>query len=177
MTTQNTFHIVPAIWKHYAVLAELGASTFYETFSEFHSAEDMDQYLTKTYALKQMELNTKTPGIHYFLAYGNGNELGYIKLIENIQMPELVGSTIELEKIYIRKEALGSGLGEVLMNTAIQKATQLGFQNLYLGVWQENLRALAFYKKCGFAIFGKRNFKLGETICDDFLLVKQLSTN
>ena len=96
--------------------------------------------------------------------------MGYIKLLENAKADGLNGKVMELEKIYVRKEAHGSKIASLLMQQAIDLAKEKGYDYLFLGVWQDNERALSFYKKFGFEIFNTRQFKLGERICDDYLL-------
>ena len=170
----SSIKLVQCQWKHHALLAEIGGSTFYETFRADNTEEDMQAYIAKTYNLKQVIANLNEPNIHYYVAYGLNQNLGYIKLIENIKAEGLSGKVMELEKIYVRKEAHGSLVASVLMQQAIDLAKEKGNDYLFLGVWQENERALAFYKKFGFDIFNTRTFKLGERICEDFLLRKVL---
>jgi len=166
--------VIHCNWKHHALLAEIGRSTFYETFSHDNSEEDMQTYISKTYNLKQVAENLLNPNIYYFIAYGLNQDLGYIKLLTNISMDGLTGKIVELEKIYVRKEAQGSKVASLLMQQAIDLAKKGSNDYLFLGVWQENKRALAFYKKFGFEIFNTRKFKLGDRICEDFLLRKAL---
>jgi ribosomal protein S18 acetylase RimI-like enzyme len=162
--------IVRCIWKHHALLAEIGGSTFYETFANDNSEADMQAYIDKTYNLKQVAENLLNTTIIYFVAYGLNQDLGYIKLIENVNAAGLNGKVMELEKIYVRKEAHGSQVASMLMQQSIDLAKEKGYEHLFLGVWQDNERALAFYKKFGFEIFNTRQFKLGERTCDDYLL-------
>jgi ribosomal protein S18 acetylase RimI-like enzyme len=82
---------------------------------------------------------------------------------------------MELEKIYVRSSAQGPGLAKLLMEQATTLSKQLGFDYLYLGVWQENTRAIAFYKKNGFEIFDTRKFQLGSHWCEDYLLSLKLT--
>lgn len=167
--------IITCKWKHHAALAELGASTFYETFRPHNSEEDMQAYLANTYTPALVQANLKKNGVHYFLGYDNLGDQGYIKLIENPEGINLEGKIMELEKIYVRSSAQGSGLAKLLMEQAISLSKQLGFNYLYLGVWQENTRALAFYKKFGFKIFDTRKFQLGSRWCEDYLLSLKLA--
>lgn len=166
--------IVSCHTKHYAALADIGGVTFYDTFRPYHDEANMQAYISKTYSLEKVKENLQLPQIHYYLAYHLGWDQGYIKLIENPQGIDLEGSIMELEKIYLRKEAWGSGLAKQLLDVAIHKAKELGYQWLYLGVWQENERAISFYRKCGFEVFGTRQFQLGSKLCDDYLMALRL---
>lgn len=173
----NLFSIIPCGLKHKALLAELGSSTFYEAFGKFHAQSDLDAYTSKTYNLKAMEANLNASDISYFVAYNSSNDLGYIKLLHDVKIDGLLGKTMELEKIYVRQEAYGSGVAGVLMQKAIDESKAAKCQNLFLGVWNENVRALAFYKKWGFEIFSTRTFQLGDTLCNDYLLCLKLEAN
>jgi GNAT superfamily N-acetyltransferase len=169
------FSIHPCGWKHYSLLADIGAETFYETFSHENEKADMVAYIEKTYNLKQVEENVLREDVHYYVAYDEKQDVGYIKLIENVEVALLGGKVIELEKIYVRKPMQGSGVAALLMQQAIDFAKEQGANHLFLGVWQENERALAFYKKFGFEIFTTRTFMLGKRQCDDFLLKLDLA--
>ncbi len=162
--------IVPATWKHHALLADLGSTTFFETFSKDNDQADMNNYVSKTYNKEQMVKNMADPAIKYFVVYGQDNDLGYIKLLHNVEIEGLSGKTIELEKIYVRSEALGLKVGKALMECAIQYAKEKGYAHLFLGVWQQNERAISFYKKFGFNTFRTRQFTLGKRVCDDYLM-------
>jgi len=170
----KSMSILPCVWKHYAVLAEIGATTFYDTFRPHNTEDDMQQYLAATYTPDLVKANLSKEGIHYFLGYLNGSDQGYVKLIENPIGLNLTGRVMELEKIYLRATAQGSGLATALMQLAMEKSRSLGFEKLYLGVWQENERALAFYKKMGFEVFDTRKFQLGGRLCEDYLLYIRL---
>jgi GNAT superfamily N-acetyltransferase len=101
------------------ILAQLGAITFYETFRPYNTEEDMQAYITKTYAEPLISQNLQHPDIQYALVYDHAEAIGYIKLLLNGQHPALSGRSIELEKIYVRQSALGSGAGKLLMDYAI----------------------------------------------------------
>ncbi|MFA6260707.1 MAG: GNAT family N-acetyltransferase [Bacteroidia bacterium] len=153
-----------------ALLAELGATTFYDTFSAFHSEEDMQLYLKKAYAQKDIAVNLTNPEIAYFIAFDGDTAAGYTKLLRNASHPQIQSTAIELEKIYVRKNYLGKNVGKALMDHALNYARTENFEILFLGVWQENNRAVNFYKKAGMEVFTTRTFQLGQTLCDDYLL-------
>lgn len=169
-------HIVmkKAIPQDAPLLAELGAKTFYDTFRPHNTEEDMQQYIAKAYTVDGIEANLEKPAVHYYIAYVDGKPGGYIKLIHDETYEGLTGKSIELEKIYVLQEMLGAHVGKALMEQAIAHAKQNGFDTLFLGVWQENTRAIRFYEKFGFTTFNTRQFILGKEVCDDFLMKKSL---
>ena len=71
---------------------------------------------------------------------------------------------IELRRIYTLRQAYGSGIGPALMAQALADAAALGATRLLLGVWDQNLRARAFYERQGFSVVGTRTFQLGDTL-------------
>jgi len=163
--------IRPANINDAIILAELGAKTFYETFREFHTEEDMQQYIQKAYSVDLITENLSKENIQYFIAFDEEKPIGYLKLIKNVTHEKLISQkNIELEKIYVLKEYLDKKVGKELMLQAFNFSKQNNFETLFLGVWQENHRAVNFYKKFGFETFTIRTFQLGETLCDDFLM-------
>lgn len=171
---QNNFTLRAAVFNDAAALAAIGASTFYHTFRPYNTEEDMQYYLEKSYSLEQIEENLNNPNVYYFLCEDNGLCIGYIKLLEGTTYEGIGINPIELEKIYVMHTYFGTNAGKLLMNKAINFALEQGFNTLFLGVWQENKRAVSFYHKNGFNTVNTRQFKLGETICDDFIMAKNL---
>lgn len=157
-----------------AVLAQIGASTFYETFRPFNTEEDMQAYIAKSYNETLILQNLKNEHIHYALATENNEVVGYIKLLLHAPHVKLTGRTIELEKIYVQQSQLGSGAGKLLMKYVIDYSRHQQFDTLFLGVWKENERAVQFYRKTGFTEFDTRFFPLGSRICEDYMMKLEL---
>ncbi len=163
--------IRPANTNDASILAELGAKTFYDTFRPFHSEEDLQQYIKKAYSVELISENLSKENIQYFIAFNEDIPIGYLKLIKDVAHEKLPAQkNIELEKIYVLKDHLDKKVGKELMLKAISFSKQTNFETLFLGVWQENHRAVEFYKKFGFETFTTRTFQLGKTLCDDFLM-------
>jgi ribosomal protein S18 acetylase RimI-like enzyme len=163
-------NIVTCSLKHRAVLAEIGATTFYQSYKNQNTEADMQTYIQNTYTIPKMESCLNNENIVYFLAYHQTGDVGYVKLLLNQNHEKLVGKTAEIEKIYVRQAFHGQGIAQQLMAHVKQYCKQNEYQNIYLGVWQENYKALKFYNKEGFVKFDIRTFKLGDRICDDFML-------
>lgn len=85
--------------------------------------------------------------------------------------------SLELERIYVRKQFKGRGLGRQLIEKTLILAEEKDCRFVWLGVWERNEAALEFYKKMGFAIFGNHSFRMGEELQNDFVLKKDLRTD
>ena len=81
---------------------------------------------------------------------------------------------LEIERIYVLKEFYGKKVGQVLYDKAFDIAKQAGADYLWLGVWEENQRAINFYKKNGFVEFDKHIFKLGDDEQTDIIMKLKL---
>ena len=82
---------------------------------------------------------------------------------------------IEIERIYVRKEYLGKKVGGLLMKKCLELAQQKGYTLVWLGVWEHNAKAIAFYEKWGFEKFGSHAFLLGNDLQTDWLMKKNLN--
>lgn len=161
-----------------AALCQLAADTFYETFRPYNTEEDIQAYIKKAYAEEVISQQLANTQQYYFaIAYVNEEPVGYIKLIFNQTHPKLTGKVAELEKIYVLKSHWDTKTGAALMQYAIEVCKQHEFEKLYLGVWQENERAVNFYRKFGFDVFDNRQFQLGNRLCEDYMMVLKLESS
>ena len=81
---------------------------------------------------------------------------------------------LEIERIYAVREYIGKNVGKVLLDDCLQWAKQQGSTVVWLGVWEHNPRAIAFYKKWGFEKFGEHKFVLGTDSQIDWLMKREL---
>lgn len=162
------YHIRKATTTDSKILSQIGAETFYQTFRPHNSENDMQAYLQKAYNEVTILQNLQNENVVYYLCLDEQMPIGYMKLILNTSYGELKG--IELEKIYVLQDYLGSGAGQLLIDKAISCTRENNFQILFLGVWQENKRAVSFYHKNGFETFATRTFQLGERLCEDYMM-------
>jgi len=108
----------------------------------------------------------------------NGKIIGYIKLnVGEAQTDIKDNNALEIERIYVLKAFHGKKVGQLLYDTAIQIAMQEGVIYLWLGVWENNPRAISFYKKNGFAEFDKHVFMLGMDQQIDIMMKKVLKSD
>jgi diamine N-acetyltransferase len=156
-------------------LQKIGRQTFSETFSAANTEENMKKYLEEGFSKEKLteELNDKNT--EFYFAQLDGNIIGYLKLNFGPSQTELKDDkALEIERIYVLKEFHGKHVGQLLYEKAIQVARQKNADYVWLGVWEENPRAIHFYKKNGFVAFDKHLFKLGDDEQTDIMMKLQL---
>ena len=163
MTGQNpALNVRRASTEDAQLLAELGARTFAETFSKENSPEDMAAYLADSFNVGRLTAELNEPSSVFFIAETDGSAAGYAK-IQAGEAPDGVEGQrpIELVRLYVSQEWLGRGVGHALMRRCVEEAREAGFQTIWLGVWEHNHRAQAFYRKWDFYEVGEHIFQLG----------------
>jgi ribosomal protein S18 acetylase RimI-like enzyme len=156
-------------------LQSLGIQTFSETFAEDNTEEAMKKYLEESFNTEKIKSELNNPGSSFYIAWEEDNPVGYLKVNSGKAQTELQDETsLEIERIYVKKSHHGKKVGQLLYNQALDTAQQLKKTYLWLGVWEENLRALHFYRKNGFVEFDKHIFRLGEEEQTDLMMKKTL---
>jgi len=152
----------------------IGRQTFKETFSSSNTQEDMSTYLEESFSREKLieELQSES---HFYLAIHQNRVIGYLKVNLGRSQTELKQDrAVEIERIYVLKEYHGKKVGQVLYDKAIEIADQACAEYVWLGVWEENPRAIQFYRKNGFEAFDKHIFKLGHDEQTDIMMKKVL---
>jgi len=158
------------------LLAELGARTFSETFAPDNTPEDLSAYLASAFSPAQQAAELADPDCLFQIAETNGVAVGYALIRSGNVPPGVTGNKpIELVRLYVSRESLGSGVGAALMQACIGEARLQGYRSLWLGVWEHNQRALAFYRKCNFHEVGTHVFQLGNDPQTDILMQRSIS--
>jgi ribosomal protein S18 acetylase RimI-like enzyme len=156
-------------------LQKIGRQTFYETFSEANSEENMKDYLEKGFSPEKLTAELTDKNSEFYFATLNNEVIGYLKINFGESQTELKDEkTLEIERIYVSKEFHGKKIGQLLYDKAIEIAKQKDSEYVWLGVWEENLRALSFYRKNGFVEFDKHIFKLGNDEQTDLMMKLKL---
>lgn len=159
------------------LLAELGARTFSETFAAANTPEDMAAYLASSFSPEQQAAELADPHCLFQIAETNGLAVGYAMLRSGGELDSVTGDEpIELVRLYVSRESLGSGAGAALMQACIAESKHRGYKTLWLGVWEHNHRAQAFYRKWNFHEVGTHVFHLGEDLQTDILMQRSIST-
>ena len=152
-------------------LQKISILTFRETFEEVNTKEDMQKYLDENLSVEKLKSELENPNSEFYFAENDKLILGYLKInFGNAQTENQGNETLEIERIYVLKDFLGQKIGQILLNKAIEIGKKKNLEFLWLGVWEENHRAIKFYEKNGFKVFGKHKFVLVKDVQTDLMM-------
>lgn len=157
------------------LLSDISVKCFYDTFYQQNTKEDMELFLEKNFNTEVLEQEMQNTNNYFFFSRSGSEVSGYIKL-SDLEIPHELkeAEPIEIARISVVKEKIGSGIGKKLMDFAFSFARQLNKKTVWLGVWEHNLRAINFYKKHGFSKFGEHLFLVGKDAQTDWLMKQSL---
>ena len=156
---------------HIAALQQIGRQTFSETFAESNTAENMAKYLEEAYSHEKLSAELNNPNSFFYFAMLGEKVIGYLKINMGGSQTELKDNdALEIERIYVLKDYHGKKVGQLLFDKAIAIAKQQHLAYVWLGVWEENKRALQFYTKNGFVEFDQHVFVLGDEAQTDIMM-------
>ena len=157
------------------ILADLGARTFRETFEPHISGPDLEAFLATAYGEAIQRAELADPSRPARILEIDGVPAGFLQLRLGHREPGVPGKRpVELQRIYVLRAAQGGGRGASLMAEAMEMALAWGADTLWLGVWENNHKALAFYARSGFREVGDHVFKIGDQVDRDLILALDL---
>lgn len=156
----------------FEVVAKVGRETFFETWRDYNTPEDMAVYLEEAFSPEKIRSDLANAATNTFFLISDGERIGgYAKVRRDRTYPELEGTrALEIERVYVFRALHGAGLAAALMAAIIELARVEGMDTLWLGVNIDNARAIRFYRKYGFEIFGSKFFQLGKAQDEDYLM-------
>ncbi|MDY8094787.1 GNAT family N-acetyltransferase [Paenibacillus polymyxa] len=170
-----TVKIIKCSREDLQILQEISIETFFDTFKDQNSPENMNAYLEKAFNFKQLEEELSNDSSEFFFIYFNEELAGYLKVnMNNAQSEKMGNESLEIERVYIKNRSQKQGLGKYLLNKAMEIAMEHNKKKIWLGVWEKNENAIAFYKKMGFVQTGAHSFYMGDEEQIDFILTKTM---
>ena len=156
------------------LLSGLAASTFHDTFAAHNTAEDMARYVASAFNVTAQRNELSDISTTVFIADCDGDAVGYVMLRAG-PVPGCVGdaATIEIARLYSVQRMIGEGVGAALMQRALAEVRGRSMDSVWLGVWEKNARAIAFYERWGFVDVGTLLFTLGSDIQTDRVMVRR----
>jgi diamine N-acetyltransferase len=158
------------------LIADISHQTFYETFASGNSPENMHKFLKEQFTKGRLVLEVGRPENTFLLAYNGAEVAGYAKLRE-FRAPASLRRVpaLEIARLYAMTSMIGKGVGSLLMQTSLDIARQKGKQVVWLGVWEQNHRAIDFYTRWGFEKFDETDFLLGDELQRDWLMKREVN--
>lgn len=164
-----------AITADAGALAAFASEAFRDTFGADNTDSDMTAYLASAFGESIQHGEIADPANTVLLAERAGELVGYVHLRDG-DVPLLVRETpaLEIARLYAGRQWIGAGIGALLMTHALREAAARGKRSVWLGVWERNARALAFYARWGFTDAGAQSFQLGADVQTDRVMVRRV---
>lgn len=175
--TRDLPHIRAAATADAGALAALGERTFRDTFASGNTAGDMEAYVGASFSRDTLRAELADAANTFLLAFidAHAQPVGYAKLRAGTTDASVAGpDPIELQRLYVDRDAIGHGVGAALMQASLDAARSAGRRTLWLGVWEHNARAIRFYERWGFRLVGDHVFRLGSDDQRDLIMVRSV---
>lgn len=171
----TNIEIVKVNLKDIDQLQKIGRQTFNETFSDGNTEANLAKYLDEGFSIEKLTTELNDKNAEFYFATIDKKVIGYLKLNFGQSQTEIKDDKgLEIERIYVTKEFHGKQVGQLLYDKALEIANDNNSDFVWLGVWEENPRAINFYKKNGFVEFDKHIFKLGNDEQIDIMMKLKL---
>lgn len=152
-------------------LQTIAKQTFFDTFSPHNTEENMSKYMNEGFTTEKLLTEIQNENSEFFFALLEDEVIGYLKVNTGDAQTELQNNpSLEIERIYVSKDFHGKKVGQILYDKALKIVKEKNVDYVWLGVWEENPRAIQFYKKNGFVEFDKHIFKFGNEEQTDIMM-------
>jgi ribosomal protein S18 acetylase RimI-like enzyme len=166
----GSFVIRRACQSDAGVLSDFAARLFRATYSSDTTAADLDAYIYKNFSTERQEAEIDDLSAAVFLATVDDLIIGYAHVV----VESADSRSARLNRIYIDAEWRGRGLANDLLDAVLSESEKRGVTRLELTVFERNARAIAFYKRAGFAATGSTTFAVGEDLQTDVVMEMDL---
>jgi diamine N-acetyltransferase len=173
------FTIRQAVPADARALAAFAAAAFADTFAADNTPEDMAAYVAGAFGEAQQRAELSDPACTILFAERGDELMGYAMLRDGVAPAGVcgipAGSATEIARLYADRRWIGTGVGAALMQRCLDLAASRGREWVWLGVWERNARAIAFYARWGFADVGSQQFQLGADRQTDRIMARHVA--
>lgn len=167
----NSIEIKKATVTDLETIQKISIQTFKETFTAVNTPENIANYISESFSTKQLTTELNKTNSQFYVVYSNEEAIGYLKInFGDAQTETISENTLEIHRIYVLQTFHGKNIGQLLLDKVKIIAKNTGVDSVWLGVWEENHRALRFYAKNGFVVFDKHVFMMGNDKQTDLLM-------
>lgn len=144
-------------------IKQISEETFFETFANENTEEDMKKYLKENFSYEQIEKEIKKDGAIFYMVKDEYKVVAYMKVnFVEAQTEKGYDNSLEVQRIYVLEKYKNKKIGKTLIEKAKQIAKENNLEYIWLGVWENNFAAIKFYEKQGFVKFDTHIFVLGD---------------
>ena len=156
-------------------LAEIAERTFRQAFGAMNTVEDMDLHCRGHFGEAAQAAEIADASMHTLLCEHEGTLLGFAQLRWS-DAPGCVAANApgEIYRLYVAADWQGRGVADDLMSACLRSMHRHGSDVAWLGVWERNPRAIAFYRRSGFVEVGEQSFRLGTDLQRDLVMARQV---
>src|SRR5262245_32554765 len=172
---KSTLSIRVATISDAEMMTEFAWRTFHDAFAPMNSPENMEAYMSQNFTLQKFSAQLADPRSTFLIAEIEATPVAFAKLYDG-EIPDcVVGfALVEIERFYVDRQFHGKGVAQTLMQAWLDRLRQSGHGSVYLGVWDNNHRAIAFYRKYGFDVVGSHAFQMGDEAQNDLWMERRL---
>lgn len=172
---QSSLSFHQATTSDLTLLRDMSIRTFHDTYAAYNTEEDMAHHVATVFHPDRFLEELNDDRIGYHIGFLDDEPAGYIRVnLSGVQTDVNDPASLELERIYVLKEFQGRRLGDQLIAKTMELAREAGLEYVWLGVWKKNEKAIRFYQRMGFEIFGTHDFLLGTDPQSDWLMKKKI---
>jgi diamine N-acetyltransferase len=159
------------------LLAQLGARLFEQAFGAANDAADMRTYLESAFTVEARSAELADAAVATWIAEDAGQAaIGYATVRRGANASGVDAERpAEVQRLYVDATWHGRGVSDALMAACVEQAHAWHSDVLWLGVWERNPRAIAFYERAGFRVVGRQTFTLGQDVQQDLVMARRLS--
>jgi ribosomal protein S18 acetylase RimI-like enzyme len=155
------------------LIADLSRQTFYETFAPHNTKANMDKFMNEQFTRDALMKEVESGDGYFFVAFAEERPVGYVRMRDGDRYAVFGDKTsVEIARIYADASVLGKGVGRAMMEYCLEEAKRMNCDIIWLGVWEKNERAIAFYERWGFKKFDTHDFLLGDDRQTDWVMMK-----
>jgi ribosomal protein S18 acetylase RimI-like enzyme len=178
MSTQSSStKIRKATLKDAQAIAEPGTHVFTVTLGPDFPPADLQTYLSENYSTSATAIEIENPDKDMLVATSTSDViLGFALMTRGPPEPCIIDipNQVQLQRLYIHPSAQGRGIGKLLVLRVEEEARRQRFENLWLGVYEKNHKAIKIYERLGFERVGTHEFVTGKEVQMDLIMLKSL---
>ncbi len=169
--SMSKIEIKKATLSELEIIRKISTETFTETFSGVNTAANMANYIQENFNAEKLTSEINNPNSAFYSATLENENIGYMKLnFGDAQTEKQEENNLEIHRIYVLQAFHGKKVGQLLLDKVLKIAKEMAVNSVWLGVWEENHRAIQFYSKNGFVKFDQHIFILGDDVQTDLLM-------